>query len=187
MLHDAGNEISSYAERTRGRGLSTTRHYAYLFLLTGSGIFLIFFFPSPLPSLDTHDFSSAGITSQCAASSPWSVSPAGTRRPAPARTPGSSHPWGPGGNTAHPLPSTYPAGPLNGSTCQTTAEVWLLAGRFSAWAAVPTFGEKAGYWTEAVCISDSDLPSDGPYWPGIQQFQERARCSVTEDKAVHLK
>lgn len=46
MPHDAGNEISSYSERTRGIGLSTTWHYTYLSLLTGFGIVL--FFPFPL-------------------------------------------------------------------------------------------------------------------------------------------
>jgi len=67
------------------------------------------------------------------------------------------------------------------------AEIQLLAGSFRVQAAVPIFGEKAGYWTEAVCIRDSDLLSGGSQWPGIQQIQEYARWSVTEEKAIYLK
>lgn len=119
MPRDAGNEISSYAERTRGTGLSTTWHYTYLFLLRGFGILLFFPLPFPLSSLNTHNRSGPGSTSQCAAPSLPSSPPTGTRRLTPARTPDHPHPGGPGGNASHPpLPPPYPASPLNGSTCQ---------------------------------------------------------------------
>lgn len=131
MLHSVGNEISSYAERTRGTGLSTTWHYTYLSLLTGFGTS-----PPSLPSLDAQNFSSAGSTSQCAASSPSSVPAAGTlplpAHPAPPHIPGDQE-----AGLLTPLALYVPHGPPQWQhlpiPCQTTAR-----------------GLKFGFWQEGA-------------------------------------
>lgn len=91
------------------------------------------------------------LAAQEAASSPQSVLPSGTRGLIFAYPPGSSCPWGPGGNIPHlpcPLPTLQV--PLMAVAAKSLAnsakgvDIWLSAGRFTTQAAVPILGEKAG-------------------------------------------
>lgn len=114
----------SYAERPRGTRLCSMWHCTYFFLLTVFGISFSFP-PSSLPS--------------------------GARGLIFAYTPSSPCPWGPGGNTSHlPCPLLTLQIPLMAVAAKSLSnsaervDIWLLARRFTAQAAVPIFGEKAG-------------------------------------------